>query len=155
MPIVGGTTAFAMKRALIAQAKLRTEFSFLLDQDAIWDSAYSGTQRPRQLLWFGEIIWTYDQSATFGRMPPTREEQYNIRIGIEINDSDETQEDANVKAELIMQNLENMIGDYRIFGIPGLVSVGIVPIGLGEGPGNADGSRAAFMALQVNVTARK
>lgn len=155
MPPVGGTTAFRMKRALIAQAKLRSALAFLEDQDSIWDSAYSGTQRPRQLLWFGEIVWTSDENASFGRTPPHRDEEYNIRVGIEINDGDNNQDDANTKAETIMQELENMVGDYRVFAIPGVYRVGIVPIGLGEGPGGAEGSRAAFLALQVNVTARK
>jgi hypothetical protein len=154
---VGGTTAFAMKRALIAQAKLLPALSFLVDDDAIWDSAYSGTQRPRQLLWFGEITWALDQNVAFGRTPPSREEEYNIRVGIEINDNDEDQADANLKAETIMQELENMVGHYNLFSsaAPGLVRLGVVPIGLGEGPGGADGSRAAFLALQINVTARK
>lgn len=152
---VGGTTAFDMKKKLIEKAKLRSELAFLLQQDAIWDSSYSGTKRPRQLLWFGEIVWVSDNNVLIGRTPPRREEEYNIRVGIEINDSDNIQLDANDKAEYIMQQLENMVGDYRIFGIDGLVRVGIVPIGLGEGPGDAEGSRAAFLALQVNVTARK
>lgn len=152
------TTALAMKKALIAQAKLRPALAFLEDQGSIWDSAYSGTQRPRQLLWFGEIVWAYDQNVAFGRTPASREEQYNIRVGIEINDNDYTQSDANDKATLIMQDLEDMVGHYNLFSAAaprGIVSMGIVPIGLGEGPGSADGVRAAFMALQVNVTARK
>jgi len=150
-----GTTAFAMKKALIAQAKLRPALAALEAEDSIWDSAYSGTARPRQLLWFGEILWTRDENVTFGKPVTTREEEYNIRAGIEINDSDETQEDANDKAEAIMQDLEAMVNDYRIFGIGSVVSMGVVPIGLGEGPGGADGGRAAFMALQINVRARK
>jgi hypothetical protein len=155
MPVVGGTTAFEMKRKLIELARLRSSLAFLLQEDAIWDSSYSGTQRPRQLLWFGEIVWSSDENVTFGRTPPGRDEEYNIRVGIEINDGDDVQADANAKAELIMQELQNMVGDYRIFGIAGLYRVGIVPIGLGEGPGGAEGSRASFLALQVNVTARK
>jgi hypothetical protein len=155
MPVIGGTTAFEMKRKLIEQAKLRTALVPLNAEDAIWDSSYSGAQRPRQVLWFGETSWVSDNNASFGRTPPQRDEEYNIRVGIEINDNDDTQSAANAKAEAIMQDLENMVGDYRIFGIGGLIRVGIVPIGLGEGPGGADGSRAAFLALQVNVTARK
>lgn len=153
-----GTTAFDMKRALVAQAKLRPALSELADDNAIWDSAYSGIDRPRQLLWFGEILWSYDQNASFGRTPSTREEEYNIRAAIEINDYDTTQEEANAKVEEIMQDLEDMVGHYATFASAaprGLVRLGIVPIGLGEGPGGAEGGRAAFMALQVNVTARK
>lgn len=152
------TTAFAMKRALIEQANLRPALSALKDNDAIWDSAYSGVNRPRQLLWFGEIVWAYDQNVAFGHTPATREEEYNIRVGIEINDNDDTQTDANEKAEVIMQDIEDMVGHLQTFGAvapKGLVRMGVVPIGLGEGPGGAEGGRAAFMAFQINVTARK
>lgn len=152
------TTAFAMKEALIAQAKLRPALADLVAEDAIWDSAYSGISRPRRVLWFGEIVWSYDQNVAFGRTPASREEEYNIRVGIEVNDNDTVQKDANDKVELILQDLEDMVGHYNLFATAaprGLVKIGIVPIGLGEGPGGAEGGRAAFMALQVNVTARK
>lgn len=155
MPVVGGTTAFAMKKALVAQAKLRPALAFLADDDSIWDSAYSGTARPRQLLWFGEIQWVTVDSQSFGRLPSQQNEEYNIRFGIEINDGDDIQEDANTKAETVMQDIENMVGDYRIFGVPGLITVKVVPVGLGEGPGGPEGGRASFLAAQVNVTARK
>lgn len=152
-----GTTAFAVKEALIANAKLRPALQGLIDDDAIWDSSYSGTNRRRKLLWFGEIVWAYDRNATMGRTPARREEEYDIRAAIEINDNDFTQQDANDKAEAILQDLEDMVGHYDLFAAaaPGLIRIGIVPIGLGEGPGNAEGSRAAFLAIQVNVTARK
>lgn len=153
-----GTTAFEMKRQLIAQAKLRPALLALNNDDAIWDSAYSNAQRPRQLLWFGEIVWVSDQNATFGHIPATREEEYNIRVGIEINDNDQTQAEADLKAEVLLQDIEEMVGDLRTFGTVaprGLVRLGVVPIGLGEGPGGAEGGRAAFMAFQINVTARK
>lgn len=153
-----GTTAFAMKRALVAQAKLRPAFQPLTDDNAIWDSAYSGIDRPRQLLWFGEIVWVYDRNVVFGKNPSTREEEYNIRAAIEINDYDTSQDEADAKAEEYLQELEAMVGDYSLFAgaAPrGLIRIGIVPIGLGEGPGGAEGGRAAFLALQINVTARK
>lgn len=152
------TTAFEMKRQLIAQALTWPSFSDLASDSAIWDSAYSGAQRPRQLLWFGEIVWAYDQNVAFGHTPATREEEYNIRVGVEINDNDETQTEANEKAEAIMQEVEALVGDPRLFATAapkGLVKIGVVPIGLGEGPGGAEGGRAAFMAFQINVTARK
>lgn len=150
-----GSKAFVIKKALIATAKTVPGFSSLNDEDSIWDSAYSGAQRPRQLLWFGEILWVSDRAVAFGRTPTTREEEFNIRVGIEVNDHDETQTDANDKAEAFLQTLELMVDDYRQFGVDGIVTMGIVPIGLGEGPGGAEGGRAAFMALQVNVRVRK
>jgi hypothetical protein len=152
-----GTKAFAIKEALITLAKARPGLAFLDDDDAIWDSAYSGQQRPRQVLWFGEILWTYDQNVTRGKTPSvtSREEEFNIRVGIEINDNDTVQKEANDKAEAIMHEVEAMMGDYQQFGIDGIVTIGVVPIGLGEGPGSADGVRAAFMALQINARVRK
>lgn len=152
---MAGTKAFQIKRAIITAAKARPGFATLAADDAIWDSAYSGAQRPRQLLWFGEIVWSYDRNVLFGKTPATREEEFNIRAAIEINDNDETQEEADTKAEALMQELEVMIADFRQFAIDGIVTMGIVPIGLGEGPGGAEGGRAAFMALQVNVKVRK
>lgn len=150
------TTAFDMKEALIAGAKARPALQFLVDDDAIWDSSYSQAQRRRQLLWFGEVLWTSDENVSFGKSPVSRNEQYNIRFGIEINDNDDDQTNANIKAKLILQEIETMCAtDYRQFGIGGLISVGVVPIGLGEGPGGAEGGRAAFLAAQVNVIARK
>jgi hypothetical protein len=150
-----GTKAFAMKKALVAAAKLNPAFSALNADDAIWDSAYSGTARPRQLLWFGEIVWSYDRNVVFGSTKPGREEEFNIRVGIEVNDDDDSQEDADAKAEEIMQALEEMMTPYGQYGIDGIVTMGVTPIGLGEGPGGAEGGRAAFMALQINVRARK
>ncbi len=83
-------------------------------------------------------------------------EEYNIRFGIEINDNDDDQSDANAKVKVILEEVETMCAsDYRAFGVVGLISVGVVPIGLGEGPGGAEGGRAAFLAAQVNVKARK
>src|SRR4051794_31643505 len=106
MTVIGGTTAFEMKRKLIEQAKLRPALSDLALDDAIWDSSYSGIQRRRQTLWFGETSWVSDENLSMGRTPPKKDEEYNIRVGIEINDNDDTQSAANVKAEAIMQDLE-------------------------------------------------
>lgn len=151
-----GTTAFDMKESLIARAKALPELSALNADNSIWDSAYSETYRPRQLLWFGEVVWADDRNVAFGKHPTTREEEYNIRFGIEINDHDTDQSDANAKAKVIMQAIENMCsGDLRDFGIGGLVVVGVVPVGIGEGPGGAEGGRATYIAAQVNVRARK
>jgi hypothetical protein len=151
-----GTRAFAMKKALIAATLANPAFSELAELDSVWDSAYSGVVRPNKVIWFGEIVWTYDQNVVFGGIRPGREEEFNIRVGIEINDHDDDQTDADDKAEELMVALEEMVSsDYRQYGVDGIVSMGVVPIGLGEGPGGAEGGRAAFMALQINVKARK
>lgn len=152
---MAGTKAFAIKRALITQAKLLPALATLAAADAIWDSSYSGTARPKQVLWFGEILWASDQVAMVGRTPPSRDEEFNIRFGIEVNDDDDIQSDANAKVETIMQAVEVMAGNSRLMGVDGIITMGVVPIGLGEGPGGAEGNRAAFLAAQVNVKARK
>lgn len=154
---MSGTTAFAMKRALIREAKTLVSLTELVTNDWIWDSAYSGVARPRKLLWFGEILWTSDRPVTFGRPLTQREEEYNIRFGVEINDYDQTQTDANDKAEDILQVIEDMVRDRTRFAGDGLqlVTIGVVPVGLGEGPGGAEGGRAAIIAAQVYVKARK
>jgi hypothetical protein len=150
-----GTKAFQMKKALIREAKEWPAFADLIADDAIWDSSYSGQARRRELLWFGEIVWSSDRAVLVGSTPNMREEEFNIRFGIEVNDHDVTQMDADDKAEILLQEMEALVGDKRRFGIDGIVSLGVVPIGLGEGPGGADGGRAAFIAAQVNVRARK
>jgi hypothetical protein len=149
------TTAFAMKEALIREAKEIVALSDLAANEYIWDSSYSGVTRPRRVLWFGEIVWSEDRTVMVGSTPNPRQEIYNIRFGIEINDLDATQTDANRKARDILHEIELLVGDKRRFGIDGIVQMGVVPIGLGEGPGGAEGGRAAFLAAQVNVTARK
>ncbi len=150
------TTAFDMKKALIREAKEEPTLTELANNDWIWDSAYSGISRPRKLLWFGEIIWTDDHPVSFGRTLPQREENYNIRFGIEINDYDPTQTEANDKAEAILSVIEDMARNRgRFADVAGIVSCGVVPVGAGEGPGGAEGQRAAIIAAQVNVRARK
>lgn len=151
------TRAIAMKNKLVEVAKARPGLQFLVEMDAIWNSAYAGTYRPQQLLWFGEVLWADDRAVTFGKMPNSRDEEFNIRFGIEINDGDQDQEEANAKVETILEQVETMAADLRLFStdIGGLITMGVVPVGLGEGPGNADGTRAAIFAGNVNVRARK
>lgn len=143
-----------MKKALIREAKELPELVAMTDLE-IWDSAYSGIARPRRLLWFGEILWSGDYPAAFGRTLHQREEEYNVRFGIEINDYDETQTNANDKAEEILSVVEDMAREKGRFQINGLVSTGVSLVGLGEGPGGVEGGRAAIMAAEVNVKARK
>lgn len=152
---MAGTTGFEMKKALIREAKEMTELTELVTNDWIWDSAYSGIARPRKLLWFGEILWTTDRPVAYGKTLHQREEEYNIRFGIEINDYDQTQTEANDKAEDILMVIEDLARDKGRFQLNGLVSTGVVLVGLGEGPGGAEGGRAAIIAAQVNVKARK
>lgn len=150
-----GTTAFEMKKALIREAKELSELADLVATDAIWDSSYSGIARPRKLLWFGETVWSTDAPVTFGKPLHSREEEYNIRFGVEVNDYDLTQSDANDKAEEILSVIEDLVRDKPRFLVPNLVSTGVSLVGIGEGPGGAEGGRACIVAGQVTVKARK
>lgn len=151
---MAGTTAFDVKKALIRECKV--DLPALTAADAIWDSAYSGVARPRQLLWFGEVVWADDHPVAFGKTIGQREEQYNIRFGVEINDFDESQTACNDKAEAILSIVEDLARQRQRFAdVPGIVSIGVVPVGIGEGPGGAEGQRASIIAAQVSVKARK
>lgn len=147
------TVAFDVKKRLITMAKANAAFAELVAVDAIWDSAYVDWQRPRKLLWFGEITWETVDVVAMGVPGGRRAETFNIRIGIEINDADATQTEADDKAEALLVDLENMIQDPRDVAVAGLQKIIIQPVGLGEGPG--DGGRAALLAAQINVTVRK
>lgn len=147
-----GTTAFEVKRQLIAKTIANPAFSELAADFAVWDSSYSSTDRPHKLIWFGEIQWQNETPASLGGFK--REETYDVRFGIEIHESDETQAAANAKAEVLLIALELMMRDPRALGIGNLNSIGIVPIGLGEGPDGTEG-RATLFAGQVHVVARK
>lgn len=152
---MAGTTAFAVKKALVREAKELPELAGLVEDDAIWDSAYSSIARPRKLLWFGETVWSTDSPVAFGKTIHSREEEYNIRIGIEINDFDATQTDANGQAEVILSVIEDMVRDKARLAVPNLVSTGVSLVGIGEGPGGGEGGRACIVAAQVTIRARK
>lgn len=147
-----GTVAFDAKKKIIDLAKNDAAIQAALGtESAVWDSAYSGTNRPRRVLWFGEIAWESETPASLGNM--RREEIFSIRFGIEIMDGDPTQQDANDKAEAVMIAVEELLRDQRVLQIGGVTSLGVVPIGLGEGPAGTNG-RASLMAAQVRIVAR-
>jgi hypothetical protein len=149
------TTAFAMKDAVLRELKLLPELAALLADDAIWDNGSQDSQRRHRLIWIGEIDWTSDDPATFGKGTPSREEEYNIRFGIEVNESDATQTDANNKVRDLLGVIETLVNDKRKFGVAGLITTGVVPIALGEGAASGTGGRAANLAAVINVRARK
>lgn len=154
---MAGTTAFDVKKALVRECREDAALVILLDNNAdyIWDSSYSGQSRPRKVLWFGEVTWSSDDPVTFGKPLHSREELYNIRMGIEINDYDATQSDANDKAEEILSIVEDLVRDKARLQVPNLVSTGVSMVGVGEGPGNAEGGRSTFVAAQVTIRGRK
>lgn len=143
--------AFDIKKRVIELAKADPAFADMAAIDAIWDSAYNGQARPRHVLWFGEILWEGVDQTTIGR-PGSRDEIFNIRFGIEIHDGDQTQTEANDKAEAYLDSLEDMLADHRAVAIPGIITLRIVPVGLGEGQDPS--GRVALLAAQVNVKVR-
>lgn len=147
------TVAFEAKRKLLQLAAADAAITAALGtESAIWDSAYSGTNRPRRVLWFGEVAWDDEEPASLGNLK--RIENFNIRFGVEIMDGDPTQQEANNKAEAVFIAIEAMVRDPRALQIGGIESMGVVPIGIGEGPQGTSG-RATLIAAQIRIRARK
>jgi hypothetical protein len=144
------TVAFDVKAALLAKTIADPAFADLVAVDAIWDSAYVGRERPRQLIWYGEITWDEDVPGALGNL--MRAEQFNIRVGIEVHEGDETQTIANDKVEVLLNALYEMLRDPRALGLGNLLSVSAVPLALGEGVEPA--GRAALLAAHIRVRAR-
>lgn len=148
-----GTLAFAAKRKLLELANADAAILAALGSEGvIWDSAYSGTNRPRRVLWFGEVAWDDEEPASLGNL--RRIETFNIRFGVEIADGDPTQQESNTKAETVFVAVEALLRDPRALQIGGIESIGIAPIGIGEGPLGTSG-RATLIAAQIRIRARK
>lgn len=154
-----GTQAFDVKEKLIELTKANTAIAALEgweEHGEIWDSAYVGADRPRLLIWFGEIVWDREEAVLAGNSTGSREEDFNVRYGIEVHMGDDTQTDANRRMQAIQRELEIMLVDQRVLAVAGgfrIRQVDVRPIGLGEG---ADPSgRAAVLAAQVHVIVRK
>lgn len=152
-----GTQAFAVKDKIIAKTKANATITALLTpaDGQVWDSAYVGRDRPRLLIWFGEIIWEDERAVLAGNQTGSREEEFNVRYGIEAHMGDDTQTAANNRVRDVQQQLEIMLVDQRVLAEDGIRirQVDIRPLGLGEGA-DADG-RAAVLAAQVHVIVRK
>lgn len=144
------TIAFDAKAALLTVTKANPAFSALVANAAIWDSAYVGRERPRQLIWYGETTWDTDESIALGNL--RRDESFVIRLGIEIHDGDETQTIANEKAETLLNAIYEMLRDIRALGLPNLIAVNAMPLALGEGMDPS--GRAALLAANVRIRAR-
>lgn len=144
--------AFDIKKRIIEMTKANSDFATVESVGGIWDSAYNGQARPRHVIWFGEIAWEGVDTVTLGRPGGQRNATFNIRFGIEIHDGDATQTEANDKAEDYLDALEEMLQDHRNIEIPGIITLRIVPVGLGEGQDPS--GRVALLAAQVNVTVR-
>lgn len=147
------TTAYDAKKRLIELSKADSAITTALgDYGEVWDSAYVDRARPRRLLWFGETVWQEDEGLALANLK--RREIYDVRFGIEVNDSDATQTEANDKVEAILNALYTLLRDYRVMGVavPGIESMQVIPVGHGEGLDST--GRAAVLAAQVRIKAR-
>lgn len=146
---MSGTTAFAAKAGLIALLKGAT---WPTENPDIW-YGYQGqsTDMPREVVWVGEIEWDSEEAASLGNF--AREEVYRILVTIEVHHAGATQEEANDRANELMQVIEQLLRQRNPLGITNPVSVGMVPHLLGEGQ-DAEG-RGAILVTSVRVEARK
>lgn len=144
------TVAYDLKAAVLAKTIADPAFAGLVAEDAIWDSAYVTRERPRQLIWYGEIVWDEDRPSSLGGL--RREESFRLRFGIEVHEGDENQTVANNRLETLLNALYEMLRDPRALGLPNLLEISLVPLAHGEGIDTA--GRAALLAAHIRVRAR-
>jgi len=142
------TTAFAAKTALVDLLRNAPE---LADMD-IWYGYLGGNagQRPREVIWVGEITWSDSDGAAIGYM--RRDESYQMMMAVESHMPGDDQEAANQRVADRVATIVELLRDPRALGVPGIYECGIVPQMLGEG---ADpGGRGAMYVVGVQIRAR-
>lgn len=142
------TTAFAAKTALVELIRAAPEFA---DVD-VWYGYLGGNagQRPREVIWTGEVAWEEADGAAIGFL--RRNETYGILLTVESHFPGDTQEDANGRVRDRVATLVELLRDPRALGVPGIIEMGIVPQLLGEGAD--DGGRGAIYVVSVRIRAR-
>jgi hypothetical protein len=145
------TTAFAAKTALVGLLRNAPEFADLGD-DGVWYGYLGGNagQRPREVIWAGEIAWDEANGEAIGFM--RRNETYNILLTVESHTPGDTQEDANGRVSARVATLVELLRDPRALGVPGIIECGIIPQMLGEGADPA--GRGAIYVVAVRIKAR-
>lgn len=145
---MSGTTAFLAKDRLKALLDASPDLT-TVDR---W-YAYEGAaqEMPRECVWLGEIEWEYEKPAQMGNL--SRTEEYKILLTIEVHRPGDTQREANLRVEALMQTVEGLLRQRNPLGIPNTESIGIEPQLLGEGR-DADG-RGAILVTAVRVRVRK
>jgi len=149
---MAGTLAFDVKAALVNLFKADAGMQALVPPDDITYGlgGFGAGERPRLLIWVGEIEWDDEVSIALGAQ--RRDEFFRIMITIESANEGDTQEEANNRVEAVMQAIEVLIRDPRWSGLP-LKQSQLKPQMLGEASSNT--GRAAILILSLQVQARK
>lgn len=145
------TTAFAAKTAIVDLLRNAPELADLSPED-IWYGYLGGNagQRPREVIWVGEVTWENTDGAALGYL--RRDETYQIMMTIESHMPGDDQAAANERVSGRMATIVELLRDPRALGVPGIYECGIVPQMLGEG---ADpGGRGALYIVGVKIRAR-
>jgi hypothetical protein len=145
------TTAFAAKTALVGLLRTAPEFADL-NPDDIWYGYLGGNagQRPREVIWVGEITWDDANGDAIGFL--RRDETYQIMLTVESHMPGDDQETANGRVSARVATLVELLRNPRALGVQGIYECGIVPQMLGEG---ADpGGRGALYVVGVKIRAR-
>jgi hypothetical protein len=149
------TRAFAVKRKLFEVLSADPPAPAAENNDdesvPIWYGYKTTQNRPREVIWIGEIRWSTEDPVSLGNL--SRDETFEIVVTIEVHVPGYTQEQANDRAEILMGYLEEAVRDPRWSGLA-LNSSGLRPQYLGEGA-DSNNSRGAVLVTLLRVTARK
>ncbi len=155
------TTAFDVKDAMYDELIACADLAALVEEEAIQYGACVAPagERPREVIWIGEIEWTGNQESSRSLGNLSRDEWYDILVTIESHDPEHsTQREANMVVKGLMQTIETLFQDPRwaaARGVQGLIECGIVPHMLAEGVDGPSSSRGAIFVLALHVHARK
>jgi hypothetical protein len=145
------TTAFDAKTALVGLLQASPALADLMPDD-VWYGYQSGNagQRPREVVWVGEIVWDDSDGAALGFL--RRNETYNIMMTVESHVPGDDQVTANGRVQTRFAAITTLLRDPRALGVPGITECGIVPQMLAEG---ADPTgRGAMYVTAVKIRAR-
>lgn len=154
MTIGVGTLAFDLKEVFVNTLKAD---STLLAIEGMTAEAvtygygeFGAGQRPRLVVWAGEIEW--DEEISKGLGASRRDEFFRMMITIESFFPNDSQLTANNRVKAVMQRIEAIVRNPRWSGLPITMSE-LKPQMLGEAP--ADDGRAAVLIMSLHVQARK
>lgn len=143
------TTAFDAKTALV---NLLTD-AFASDSTLdVWYGYLAGNsgQRPREVIWVGEITWDESDGAAIGFL--RRDETYHIMLTVESHLPGDDQVAANERVAARLATVTELLRNPRALDVPGIYECGVIPQLLGEGA-DPDGRGAIFVS-SVRIRAR-
>lgn len=150
------TKAFAVKEALFDALSTNPPAPAAENSDEIavpiWYGYQSTQNRPREVIWIGEIRWVDEENVSLGTL--SRDETFDIVVTVECHIPGYTQKQANERVEILMGHLEETVRDPRWSGLPNIRTIGLRPQYLGEGADGQSG-RGALLVNLLRVTARK